>query len=101
LKGNEPWNKGKTDVYSDESIRKMSESAKSRKIDDDVENIRRSKISKYFSENHPNRISLIDTRTDVQYKSVKQFCDDTDTSFYIFKKLRNDGIIIEQTERKR
>jgi len=28
--GNDPWNKGKTNIYSEETKRKMSESAKKR-----------------------------------------------------------------------
>lgn len=95
LKGNIPWNKGKTNVYSKEQLQKMSESARNRKISDEIEKQRRDKISKHFLENHPNRIKIKDTRDDQIYKSIKDFCDKTNTSWYKTKKMRKTGIIIE------
>jgi group I intron endonuclease len=93
LIGNVPWNKGKTSIYTEETLQKMSDSAKSRNIVDENEKIRRLKISEYFSKNHPNRIEVIDTRTNTTYDSVKSFCDTTSTSYYIFKKLKKTGEI--------
>jgi group I intron endonuclease len=95
LKGNVPWNKGKSNVYTEGQLKKMSEAAKNRNITDEMENIRREKISKYFSENHPNRIQIKDIRTNIIYDSIKEFCDKTNTSWYRTKKLRKDKLLIE------
>lgn len=95
LKGKEPWNKGKYNVYTDEQIKKMSESAKNRNISDEMEAQRRDKISKHFLENHPNKISILDTRTNLIYSSLKTFCDETGISWYKTKKMRKDNIIKE------
>jgi len=95
LKGKEPWNKGKTDVYTDEQIKKMSESAKNRNINEETEQKRRDKISKYFTENHPNKIKILDDRDGVVYNSLRDFCNKTNTSWYRTKKMRKDGIIKE------
>jgi len=61
--GNVPWNKGKTNVYSEDTIKKMSESAMNRITDEEVENNRRKKIGDFFrgkslSAEHKERISL-------------------------------------------
>lgn len=95
LRGKTPWNKDKTSVYSKDTLEKMSNSAKNRKIDPETEEMRRQKISKYFSENHPNTKKILDTRTDILYNSLVDFCKDTDTSWYRTKKLRKDNIIKE------
>jgi group I intron endonuclease len=95
LKGNIPWNKGKSGVYTDEQLQRMSDAAKNRTINEDTEIKRREKISKYFSENHPNKISISDTRTNIIYNSLKEFCDMTGISWYRTKKMRKDGIIKE------
>lgn len=95
LKGREPWNKGKENVYSAEQIKKMSESAKNRNINDEMEKQRRDKISKYFSKNHPNRLKIQDNRDGCIYNSIKDFCDKTNTSWYRTKKMRKDGILKE------
>lgn len=95
LKGNVPWNKGKENVYTEEQLKKMSDSAKNRKIDVGNEKIRREKISKHFLQNHPNRLKIIDNRDGVIYESVKDFCNKTNISWYKTKKLRKDGIINE------
>lgn len=93
LKGREPWNKGKTGVYTEDQLNRMSESAKNRKTDPDIEKIRRDKISKTLSENHPNKLKVIDNRTMIEYGSVKSFCEETDTTHYMSKKLRKTGDI--------
>lgn len=95
LKGRQPWNKGKKNVYTEEQIKKMSESAKNRNINEETEQQRRDKISKHFSENHPNRLKVVDNRDGQVYKSIKSFCDTTNTSWYKTKKLRKDGILNE------
>lgn len=95
LKGNTPWNKGKTNVYNQDQIKKMSESAKNRNINEETEFIRREKISNYFIQNHPNKIKIVDNRDGSIYRSVKDFCDKTNTSWYKTKKMRKDGIINE------
>ena len=94
LKGKLPWNAGKTGVYTEAQLAKFSESAKSRITNPKNEAIRRDKISKYFKENHPNVKKVLDTRTNVEYRSLKHFCDETETSWYRTKKLRVDKIII-------
>jgi group I intron endonuclease len=97
LKGSEPWNKGKTGVYTDEQIKKMSESAKNRKIDEKTESQRRNKISKYFTETHPNKIKILDNRDGVIYDSLRDFCIKTNTSWYKTKKMRKENLIKEIT----
>lgn len=95
-KGIEPWNKGKTDVYSDETLKRMSNSAKHRTTTVENETTRRNKISKWFSENHPNVKQIVDTRDDRAYKSLTEFCKQTNTSWYKTKRMRREGIIIEK-----
>jgi group I intron endonuclease len=95
LRGKTPWNKGKSSVYSEDVLKKMSNSAKNRKIDPETEKTRREKISKHFSENHPNVKKILDTRTDILYNSLVEFCKSTDTSWYRTKKMRADGILKE------
>lgn len=95
LKGKKPWNTGKTGVYTEDQIKKMSESAKSRNIDEKTEKQRRAKISKYFSENHPNRVEILDNRDGVIYPSLVDFCNKTKISWYKTKKMRTDGLITE------
>ena len=96
-KGKAPWNKGKTGVYSDEQKERMSKSAKNKKIDEATEKDRRAKISKHFSENHPNRIKILDNRDGVLYDSLREFCNKTNTSWYRTKKMRKDNLIKEIT----
>jgi group I intron endonuclease len=94
LKGSIPWNAGKTGVYTEEQIKRMSDAAKNRTISPQVEQTRRDKISKHFLENHPNKLTVLDTRTGTTYNSIKEFCSKTDTSWYCTKKLRKENIII-------
>lgn len=97
-KGMSPWNKGKSSPYSEETIEKMRESAKNRNISEEMESLRRKKISKAFSENHPNSKSILDTRTGKVYKSLVEFCKDTNTSWYKTKKMRKNFILKEIVE---
>lgn len=101
LKGNVPWNKGKSDVYSKESLERMSDAAKRRNINEDNEKLRREKISTFMNENHPNSISVIDTRTNIQYKNMKDFCNKTNTSWYIMKKLQKNNLLVISNENKK
>lgn len=93
LKGNVPWNKGKVNVYSDEQLQRMSDSAKNRNITDENEKIRRDKISKHFLKNHPNKKNILDNHSGVIYNSLVDFCNKTKTSWYKTKKMRTDGLI--------
>lgn len=95
MKDNIPWNKGKTNVYSEESIEKMSESAKHRNINEETENIRREKISIFMKESHPNSIKIIDTRDNKIYKNIKIFCNENNISWYKLNILRKNNIIKE------
>lgn len=97
-KGITPWNKGKLSPYTDETIERMRESAKNRNISYEMELIRRQKISKAFSENHPNSKSILDTRDGKVYKSLVEFCKVTNTSWYKTKRMRKTFILKEVTE---
>lgn len=99
MKGRAPWNKGKTNVYSEEVLKKMSISAKNKKISFKTEQTRRKKISEAFSKNHPNSIKIIDTRDGKIYKDGKQFRKQhinhrgNEMTWYKFLKLLNIGVI--------
>ena len=96
-----PWNKDKHNVYSSKTIIQMSNSAKNRKIDHTIEQLRRKKISKFMSNNHPKSIKILDTRDGKLYKNGKEFRqihlgkNKNEMTWYKYKKLINEGIIIK------
>lgn len=56
--GIEPWNKGKTGIYSDETLQKMSESAKNREMNEETcKKISITLTGRTFSEEHKSKIS--------------------------------------------
>jgi group I intron endonuclease len=101
MTGRKPWNYGKKDVYSEEQIHRMSKAARNRNITEENERSRREKISKYFSENHPNKKSVYYTGTGREYDSIKHFCNETNISWYRTKKLRKEGKLIIKHENKK
>jgi len=87
-KGQVPWNKGKTDIYSDDTKRRMSE-AKKGKSRPDISD----KLKKYYTENPSiKRKSVIDTRTDKIYTSVKDLRNELNLTEYKFKQLLSKNI---------
>ena len=88
-----PWNAGKTDVYSDETIEKMRQSAIDRTISDETEMERRRKISEYQQQNNPIRKGVLDNDTGIEYKSIAEYCEKTNTSWYKTKRYRIEGKI--------
>jgi len=91
--GKTPWNAGKTDVYSDETIAKMRQSAINKNISEETEMERRRKISEYQRESNPIRKGVLDIETGVEYKSIAEYCEKTNTSWYKTKRYRKDGKI--------
>jgi len=59
LNGNVPWNKGKTDIYTDKTLKKMSESSKQTYIDNPelIERIRKMNLGKAMPEETKRKIS--------------------------------------------
>lgn len=103
LKGNEPWNKGCKNVYSDETLQKMSESAKNRNMSIEAKQRRNEKISKRLLENHPNSKQVVDTRDNMVYKNGKEFRGKNNNktgnpmTYYRFKKLLDKGVIFYES----
>jgi len=95
----EPWNKNKINVYSNETIYLMSNSAKNRKIDTKTEIKRREKISNFMSTQHPNSIKIVDVRDNKIYKDGKEFRElhpgktGNEMTWYKYKKLIDKGVI--------
>jgi|10_taG_2_1085330.scaffolds.fasta_scaffold10720_2 group I intron endonuclease len=93
LKGKTPWNAGKTGVYSVETIEKMRHSAINKNITEEVEVERRRKISEYQQQNSPIRKGVLDNDTGIEYKSITDYCEKTNTSWYKTKRYRLEGKI--------
>lgn len=94
LKGNVPWNKGKTNIYSNETIELMKQSALTKKISVETENQRREKIRNTMKRKKPMAKTVFDTRTNKNYNTVNEFRRINSLSEYSYMKLRNAGIII-------
>lgn len=92
-KGRIPWNAGKKGVYSEETIEKMRQSAINKNISEETEMERRKKISEYQQENSPIRKGVLDVETGVEYKSIAEYCEKTNTSWYKTKRYRKEGKI--------
>lgn len=93
-KGSIPWNKGKTNVYSSETLERMSNSAKTKKIDPVREQERRRKLSERYKNTIPSwAIQILDTRDGMIYNTTKEFKNAHNLTFYKYKKLLNSNII--------
>jgi len=91
LKGNIPWNKGKINIYSAETIKKMSESAKTRSQKN--EKLRRQKISMAQKDKSSGAKPIYDSRDGKIYKSIREFCSIYSLTEYKYKKLLKAKII--------
>jgi hypothetical protein len=88
-----PWNAGKKGVYSDETIEKMRQSAINKNISAETEMERRKKISEYQQKNNAIRNGVLDVDTGIEYKSIADYCEKTNTSWYKTKRYRTEGKI--------
>jgi len=90
-----PWNKGKNDIYSEETLKKMSDAKKGKRRPD-----MSVKLKKYYSENISIRSkSITDTRTNKIYAKVRDLRTDLELSEYMYKQLLKKGILV-WTEKK-
>lgn len=94
LQGNIPWNKGKTGVYSEETINKMKKSASEKQISAENEKSRREKIRNTLLLKKPRAKTVFDTRDNKQYDTINEFRKTYTLSEYAYTKLRKNGIII-------
>jgi len=94
LKGKSPWNAGKINVYSDETLKRMSVAAHNRNINPINERVRRDGISKNGRGNGYIRYKrLFDTRTNIEYESVTAFLITIKMNRVKYKKLLDKNII--------
>jgi hypothetical protein len=91
--GQIPWNKGKTNIYSDDTIQKMSESAKCRKTTVENEALRRKKISDFNKQAKTQAKPIIDNRDGQIYDTIISFRKKYHLTEYMYKKLLNQKII--------
>lgn len=88
LKGNVPWNAGRTNVYTKETLIKMSIAAKNKKTDPEVEAKRRAGISRNGKGYGYTRYKKIfDTRNNTEYESVNAFLKTIKMNRVKYKKL--------------
>jgi hypothetical protein len=92
-KGQIPWNKDKNDVYSFDTLHKMSESAKHRNIIPENELIRRKKISEFNLKNKTQAKKIKDNRDGQIYDMVILFRKKYNLTEYMYKKLLKQKLI--------
>lgn len=89
-KGQVPWNKNKTNIYSDETKKKMSAAKQGRSRPDISE-----KLKQYYTSNISSKCkSIIDTRSGKIYLKVKDLRSDLEITEYTYKKLLSLNILI-------
>lgn len=95
IKGHDPWNKNKTNVYSDNTLKKMSESAKNRNISEESSRNKSRKLSEYHKTHPPSwSYKVVDTRTGIEYTTINQCRNSLSLTEYMYKKLVKQGILI-------
>jgi group I intron endonuclease len=89
-KGQVPWNKNKTNIYSDETKKKMSAAKKGIPRPGISE-----KLKQYYASNISSKCkSIIDTRSGKIYLKVKDLRADLEITEYTYKKLLSLNILI-------